>query len=127
MAMGKTQAMSISFNQEGEEKKTSHINYVAVQEDNKRPKRILRICLVGGGEEFCFKRIVSTLLGGPLRFWEQDPWRTCVQLPSPLEATLMLWSCSEPHHRSNQHSLMSDGLIKEEEEKGSWFSVGCWV
>lgn len=29
----------------------------------------------------------------------------------------MLWFCSEPHHRSNQHSLMSDGLIKEEEER----------
>lgn len=34
---------------------------------------------------------------------------------------------SEPHHRSNQHSLMSDGLIKEEEEKDSWFSLCCWV
>lgn len=32
---------------------------------------------------------------------------------------------SEPHHRSNQHSLMSDGLIKEEEEKDSWFSLCC--
>lgn len=30
---------------------------------------------------------------------------------------------SEPHHHGNQHSLMSDGLIKEEEEKGSWFSL----
>lgn len=39
----------------------------------------------------------------------------------------MLWFCSEPHHRSNQHSLMSDGLIKEEEEKDSWFSLCCWV
>lgn len=29
----------------------------------------------------------------------------------------MLWFCSEPHHRSNQHSLMSDGLMKEEEER----------
>ena len=38
----------------------------------------------------------------------------------------MLWFCSEPHHRSNQHSLMSDGLIKEEEEKDSWFSLCCW-
>lgn len=32
---------------------------------------------------------------------------------------------SEPHHRSNQHSLMSDGLMKEEEEKDSWFSLCC--
>lgn len=97
---------------------------MSVQEDN-RPKRILRICLLGEGEEFCFERIMSIFLGGPLKFWEQDPGRTCVQLPSPLEVTLMLWFCSEPHHRSNQHSLMSDGLIKEEEEKGSWFSLGC--
>lgn len=79
-----------------------------------------------GGEEgffFFFSKGTCPFLGGPLRFWKEDPWKTCVQLPSPLEVTLMLWLCSEPHHRSNQHSLMSDGLIKEEEEKGSWFSL----
>lgn len=63
-------------------------------------------------------------LGGPLKFRRKTLEIMC-SVTTTSEVTIMLWFCSEPHHRSNQHSLMSDGLIKEEEEKDSWFRPGA--
>lgn len=124
IALRKTQVKPLALIRS---EKSSHINHVAIQEDTKDPR--------GSSGDMAGGRTRGTLFqkeyvhfpcgGGSLKIWEEDSWKTCVQLPSPLEVTLMLWFCSEPHHRSNQHSLMSDGLMKEEEEKGSWFSLGC--